>query len=279
MVINGNTKITGLFGHPVEHSLSPAMHNAGFKNLGLNFVYLPFDIDDKDLKLAVESIRVLKFAGVNVTIPHKQNVIPFLDKLSDEAKKIGAVNTIINKNGTLTGDNTDGKGFIKSFKEGFGRGLKNKQVFICGSGGAARSIVVSLLNENVKNIFLYDIVISKAQSLAKLDNKISVIKKENIKSILKSCEVIINTTPCGMQKNDNSSPFPLEFLPKNTLVYDIVYNRKTRLIKHCKDNKIKSVNGLEMLLYQGVLAFQAWTGKKAPINVMRKALISQINRG
>jgi len=258
-------KILGIFGNPVKHSLSPAMHNAAFKNLGLDYFYFPFHIEQTaDLAVAVKALKILNFRGVNVTVPYKEAVIPFLDELTPEAQKIGAVNTIINEAGKLIGDNTDGRGFVRSLKENLQFEVKNKTVFIAGAGGAARAIAVSLVFAGAKQIFIADLAVQRAENIASLDKKIVAV------SSFKDADLIINATPCGME--NDATPFDLALLsPKNT-VYDIVYNRETPLVKYCKIHNIAVMNGLMMLLYQGVLAFEAWTNRPAPVAVMKAAL-------
>jgi shikimate dehydrogenase len=270
MQINGSTKILGLFGNPVKHSLSPAMHNAGIQSLKINFVYLPLHVEN-DIETAVNAVRAFNFAGVNVTIPYKEKVIPFLDSLTDEAENIGAVNTIINDNGKLIGDNTDGKGFIRSLNENLKFDVAGKKCFIIGAGGASRSIAVSLIFAGADTIFVTDLSIEKAKNIARINDKIKVIASNEIQKIIEQSELVINATPAGME--NDSTPFDLNYLSAKNTVYDIVYNRETPLIKYCKKNEIKCMAGLEMLLYQGVLAFEKWTKKKAPVEVMRQALL------
>jgi shikimate dehydrogenase len=269
------TKKIILIGHPVKHSLSPLMHNAGFKELKLDYQYELLDVIEHDLEKTILRIRNKEFFGANVTIPYKEKVIPFLDSLTDEAKKIGAVNTIISKDNKLIGDNTDGRGFLRSLKEDLKLNLENESIFIFGAGGASRAILVSLLKENPKEIFLNDLICQKAENLSKLDKRVKPVDSSLIESCIKQSKLLINTTPSGMNVNDNFMAIPSEFLTNDKYVYDIVYNRETALIKFCKNNGIKCINGLEMLLYQGVLGFEAWTGKSAPVEVMRKALMER----
>jgi len=273
MKINGSTKILGLFGNPVKHSFSPAMHNAAIENLGINFVYLPLHVEN-DIETAVKAVKAINFSGVNVTIPYKEKVIPFLDEFTEEAKNIGAVNTIINENGKLVGDNTDGRGFIRSLKENLQFDVTGKNCFIVGGGGAARAIAVSLVLAGAENVFITDLTIGKAEAISKINEKIKVISVAEIQNIISKSDLVINATPAGMEKD--TTPFDLNFLIKTNLVYDIVYNRETPLVKHCKLNNIRCITGLEMLLFQGVLAFETWTKEKAPVEVMRKALIDAL---
>jgi len=165
-IITGKTKIVGLFGFPVEHTLSPSMHNAAFEALGLDYCYISFNVHPDNLRPAALAIRVLNIAGVNITIPHKEAIIPYLDELDREAELIGAVNTVLNKDGRLIGYNTDGRGFIRSLKEEGGLTPKGKVIMIIGAGGAARSIAFSLALEGAEKIFINDIISEKAKELS-----------------------------------------------------------------------------------------------------------------
>ncbi|MDD5131683.1 MAG: shikimate dehydrogenase [bacterium] len=276
-MITGKTKICGIFGYPIEHSLSPLMHNAAFKELGLDYVYVAVKVAPEDLAAAIKAIRALDLAGVNITFPHKEAVIPLLDDLSPEAKSIGAVNTIVHCGGRLIGDNTDGKGFIRSLAEDNKIKLKGKKVVLVGAGGAGRSIGVSLLKNNIQALYLHDIAEHKRNSLA-VDlrsispaNKVKTIGQAELPQAIKEADILINATPIGMRSTDPSVVDPI-LLTKKLFIYDIIYNCETALLKAAKRKKIKCANGMGMLVNQGAISFELWTGKKAPIAVMRKAL-------
>jgi len=278
MRVDGKTKITGIFGYPVEHTLSPFIHNSGFEYLGLNFIYVPFRVHPDDLGKAVASLRVLNIAGVNVTVPHKERVLKYLDEISSDAKKIGAVNTVVNKNGKLKGYNTDASGFLKSLKEHIEPA--GKQVVLLGCGGAGKSIAVSLASSKIKEIFLYDIDLKKSEKLSKkilsFNVKSQIIKNyESLEKVVSFCDILVNATTVGMRENDNPLIRP-EWLNRKTFVYDIIYNCKTELIKLAEKIGCKCTGGLDMLLYQAVESFELWTGKKAPVEVMRNALVSAL---
>lgn len=267
--ITGRTKIVGLFGYPVEHTLSPAMHNAVFEALGLDYCYVAFSVHPDQLESAVKAIRALNLCGINVTIPHKEKVIPLLDEIDEEASFIGAVNTIVNSDGRLIGYNTDGKGFMKSLSES-GISVENKDVLIIGAGGASRAISY-YLSEKAERLFLYDIDKDKAERLTR-DLKNIRNNVANIKDITSTerFHLIINATPLGWRKED---PLPLDTgqLKSHQIVCDLIY-KKTRLLEDASKKRCVIMNGLGMLLWQGVLAFELWTGKKPPVDIMRNAL-------
>lgn len=279
MMITGKTKILGIFGYPIEHTLSPFMHNAAFKSLKLDYCYIPFRVRPEDLREAVTALSALDIRGVNITIPHKESVIPFLDRLDREAELIGAVNTVLNEDGKLIGYNTDGSGFIRSLKEEGGVNPKGKSVMIIGAGGAARAIAFSLAIEGADKIFINDIISEKAKELSSAvsdKTPTEVIYIKDLKEGTGEVDILINATPLGMKKGD---PLPIssELLSSRLMVCDIVYYPpETPLLKEARKRGIKTLGGLGMLLYQGALAFEIWTDKEPPIEVMRKALESKI---
>jgi shikimate dehydrogenase len=270
MEINGRTKITGLFGYPVEHTLSPAMHNAAFMALGLNYCYVPFLVHPDSLANAVKGIKALNLAGVNVTIPHKEKVIPLLDEINREASFIGAVNTIVNSDGKLTGYNTDGRGFIQSLTEK-NISIEGKDILIVGAGGASRAVSYYLC-QKAKSLSLFDIDTEKAGNLVHDLKQISP-GISHIKDIsgIDTFNIIINATPLGLKQGD---PLPVNtgLLKKEQIVCDLIY-KETRLLEEASKKGCITLNGLGMLLWQGALAFELWTGKKPDAKVMRNALI------
>lgn len=267
--ITGRTKIVGLFGYPVEHTLSPAMHNAAFEALGLDCCYVAFSVHPDQLEGAVRAIRALNLVGVNVTVPHKEKVIPLLDEIGGEASFIGAVNTIVNDDGRLIGYNTDGRGFMQSLSEN-GISSKGKDVLIIGAGGTSRAISY-YLSEEAGRLFLYDIDKVKAEKLVQdlrriRDNVLTIEDTGNIERF----HLIINSTPLGWKKED-PLPIDIEHLRSYQTICDLIY-RKTRLLEDASKKGCVIMNGLGMLLWQGVLAFELWTGKKPPVDIMRNAL-------
>jgi len=268
--ISGRTKITGLFGYPVEHTLSPAMHNAAFTELGLDYCYVPFLVHPDYLEYAVKAIKALNLSGVNVTVPHKEKVMPFLDEINEEASFIGAVNTIVNSGGKLTGYNTDGRGFMQSLLEG-GTSIEGKDILIIGAGGASKAISY-YLSQKAKTLYLYDIdkykVEKLVQDLNNIFNNVYII--ENISSIDRF-HIIINATPLGLKKED-PLPFDTTLLRTEQTVCDVIY-KKTRLLEEASKKGCVTLDGMGMLLWQGVFAFELWTGKKPRVEVMRNALM------
>jgi shikimate dehydrogenase len=268
-MITSQTKITGLFGYPIKHSLSPAMHNAGFAHLKIDYCYLPFLVAPDDLKDAVNGIRAMNFRGVNLTIPHKENVIKFLDEIDDEAKFIGAVNTIVNEDGRLKGYNTDGRGFIKSLEEQ-GINLSDKTVLVIGAGGAAKGICYYLAHK-AKRLMIQNRSIDRRDALIDSLKSINTVFPFNDISEAKNCDIIINTTPLGLSTND---PLPIDpkYIHKNHIVCDLIFS-DTPLLKAAHLIGAKTISGHGMLLWQGVLAFELWTGLTAPVEIMRKAIM------
>ncbi|MDO9287231.1 MAG: shikimate dehydrogenase [Thermodesulfovibrionales bacterium] len=267
MKVSGKTKVLGLLGFPVEHSLSPAMHNTAFEKLGLDCCYVTFSVKPEFLRDAVKSIKALNLAGVNVTVPHKERVIPFLDEVDKEASFIGAVNTIVNDNGRLTGYNTDGRGFMRSLSEAK-ISVNKKNVLVIGAGGASRAIGYYLC-QNASELFLYDIDKKKAGKLISDLNKI----RGNVSffsSQPEDMDIIINATPLGLKKND-PLPIDVKLLKPKHVVCDLIY-KKTPLLEKASKKGCKTLNGLGMLLWQGVFAFELWTGRRPPVDVMRKSL-------
>jgi len=274
MVVNGKTKITGIFGYPIEHTLSPLMHNSAFSELALNMCYIPFKVSPADLPDAVKSIRFLNMAGVNITVPHKENVIPLLDRVDEEAAFIGAVNTITNHEGILTGYNTDGRGFMSSLDEA-SVSVENMKVVMIGTGGAARAVSY-YLSEKASKLSMFDIDRNKADNLvsdlSKIRNNVFVLDSTDE---IDKPDVLINATPLGLHADD---PLPVnaDILSSEMVVCDLVY-RKTPLLVKASEKGAKTVDGSGMLLWQGVLAFELWTGVKPPVDTMRKELLSGIS--
>lgn len=282
MLITGKTRIVGIFGHPIEHTISPYMHNSAFETLGIPYCYLPFDIDPKDLEICIRSINPLGIKGVNITIPFKTQVVPYLDELDSNAKLIGAVNTIEARDGKLIGHNTDGKGFINAFNEEVGISISKRRFVVIGAGGAARAVSTALAAEGAGEIIIINRTSLKGKELASdllrnfYDLKVSAIEFDpyKINDLIMDGDVIINTTSVGMKKSDPSI-IPPDILRSSMAVCDLIYNPpETPLLKAAKSAGVKFMNGLGMLIHQGALSFEIWTGLPAPVEIMRKAMMN-----
>jgi shikimate dehydrogenase len=273
MKIDGKTRPYGIIGNPVSHSLSPAMHNAAFAALGENRVYLPFPVDD--IGAAMLGLRGLKISGVSVTIPHKEAVIPYLDGIDPVAERIGAVNTIkceqLDGTTQLRGYNTDWLGAVRPLKERMP--LQGTAAVILGAGGAARAIGFGLLEEGAE-ITLCSRTASRGRKLAAdLGCRWSPLEEAGS---LKG-EILINATSIGMAPLQQKSPVAADILKNYKVVMDIVYvPLTTRLLADAYRSGCTTINGLEMLLYQGVAQFELWTGLEAPVEVMRKVLLEAV---
>jgi len=279
--VSASTKVYGIFGHPVEHSLSPVMHNSAFKALRLDCVYLAFDIQMRDLETAARAIKSLGIAGVNITIPHKESMTFFLDKMSPEATLTGAINTVKNENGKLTGYNTDVGGFLRAIKEDLGLNPKGLTVAVLGAGGASRAVVSALCMNEVSRVFVINRTFEKAKKLASefkksfKDVSIEAVSPEDsleTENVLKISDLLVNATSAGMEGIEQIE-IPLEHLPMQSMVYDLVYKpRETTLLKRAKELGHKVSGGLSMLLYQGAESFEIWTGETAPVEVMKRVI-------
>jgi shikimate dehydrogenase len=270
----------GLTGYPVSHSLSPKIQNAALKACGLTGDYSLFPIhpdDAKGLEKLLGRVRCNELQGLNVTIPHKQNVIPFLDELTPTARAIGAVNTIYRKENKLIGDNTDAPGFLSDLKKLVAtetRRHRDLNVLVLGAGGSARAIVYALLNDGW-NVILFARRIQQAKQLAASFTNHQFQNTDNLSNIeLSNISLIVNTTPLGMTPNTDQSPLPENtVLSKDTFIYDLVYNpRETKLVKDARAQGCSAATGLGMLIEQAALAFELWTGHKPPREVLYQAI-------
>ena len=279
--ISGKTTVCGIIGDPIEHTMSPAMHNAMYKAMGLDFVYVSFPVASAELGQAIAGMKALNIRGLNVTIPHKVAVIPFLDRLDVLADRIGAVNTIVNDKGALTGFNTDAMGFLKALVE---RDIEptGKKVLLLGAGGAARAIGfilaeerahLTILNRKQELSWAKDLADCLSQNYAV---KVSAgeLNRKNLREAIASADILVNATSVGMSPNVSQSPVPADLLCSNLVVFDIVYNPyQTQLLREAKEAGAQTISGLEMLVWQGALAFEKFTGKQAPVELMREAAL------
>ncbi len=267
-----------IIGNPVKHSLSPAMHNAAFKKLKLPYQYHKTKLTPSQLESFFSKLKNSDYAGLNITIPYKEAVIPFLDQLSAEAELIGAVNTIQAKDNKLIGYNTDGAGYLQSLLKEKKWKTKNKKIVLLGAGGAARGILVALCLGGAQEVIIVNRREEKTKRLLQeFKKKFPKVKMlagslQKLPHHFRNTDIFINTTSGGMKGNELPT-LPLDALPRKAIVSDIVYKpRRTKLLKHAQKLKLKTHEGLGMLLYQGALAFEIWTGEKAPLQVMKKVL-------
>ena len=276
-MLTSKTKIYGLLGYPIKHSFSPLIHNAAFEAEKIDACYLCFETKPEDIKQAIEGIRALNIQGVNLTIPHKEICLSYLDEIDKNAEFIGAVNTIVRKENKLIGYNTDGEGFIKALKEDLDFDSKDKTIFLFGAGGAGKAIGMSLAKYGAKQIFIVDKNKKKARALAEnikenFPNTIAELTHSHNQEAIKASHLLVNATPIGMNPNDNLMINPVYF-PQQLNIFDLIYNpRETKLLRIAKKKGLKAVNGLGMLIHQATLSFELWTGEKAPLAVMKEAV-------
>ena len=281
MDIDAQTQFCGVIGNPVGHSLSPAIHNAAFRKLGLNFVYLAWQVDT--IGDAIKGLRALgNFRGASVTIPHKVAAIPFLDHVETTAQRIGAINTIVGENGDLTGYNTDATGALRALREGR-IDLKDRRIVVLGSGGAARAIAFALAAESCAEkltlLGIDDVERTKlaqdVRSQATLTVEDVHLDEDSLRRVLPAAQMLIHCTPVGMSPKADTTSVPASLLHAGLSVMDIVYNPlETRLLKDAKHAGCKTIQGLEMFLNQAVAQFELWTNQPAPVDVMRRVLES-----
>lgn len=273
-------KIAGLIGHPLGHSVSPHMHNAAFKALGLNdHEYHLIDVAPKDLKKALEGLKAEHVLGFNVTIPYKEAVIPYLDDITKFAQKVGAVNTVQNQEGKLVGFNTDAPGFIESIHEDLGFNPKDRAAVVLGAGGAGKAVCAALAENHTRVIYIYDVDEEKAKNTAEYLNdlyetKIVSVRKDKLQLSLDKSTLLINASPIGMHPHEHDMPVSDKIrLHIRYFVYDLVYNpTETMFMQFARSqNAAKICNGLGMLVRQGALSFSVFTGKQAPLHVMFRA--------
>ncbi|WP_292459565.1 shikimate dehydrogenase [Methanothermococcus sp.] len=279
-MIDSKTKLLGLIGHPVEHSLSPIMHNEALNDKNLNYVYLAFDVLPENLKYVVDGVKSLgTVGGFNVTIPYKVDIMKYLDEIDKEAELMGAVNTVKLKDNRAIGYNTDGLGARMSLEEEIGK-VENKNILIIGAGGAARAVAFELAKNN--NLTIVNRTDKKAELLAKeISKKLNKhVYYNNLDINIGDFDIIIHTTPIGMYPNVNVNPIiDTNKIEENMVVMDLIYNpEETVLLREAKKRGAKTINGLGMLVYQGAISFEIWTGVKPDIDVMKKAIYASLKK-
>jgi len=285
--IDTQTRTLGVIGWPVEHSLSPAMHNAALREMGLNWAYLAFAVEPERVAEAVAAVRGLGLVGLNVTIPHKQAVAGLMDELDDAASALGAVNTIVRSEDRLIGFNTDGPGFLRSLQER-GHTVEGRRVAIIGAGGAARSVAYATARAGAASIDLLNRTAEKAEAVARLAQEkgtarrvnTSGLEGERAREAVSSADVVVDCTSVGMYPNVNEGPVvPGQWLRPGQVVVDLTYNpRETTLLRAALEQGAEVVDGTGMLVHQGAISLLHWSGREAPVEVMREALLAALAR-
>lgn len=283
--ISGYTRLVGFFASPARHSISPKMHNLAFDHLGIDAVYLAFDIEENDFETAIQSISSLNMLGANVSMPYKQTALTLMDELSDSAKLIGAINTIVYKEGKLIGHNTDGIGFIASLKENKVTYI-GKTITVLGAGGAAIAMICQAALDGVKKIHVFN---RKNERYLQFYKKIpEIVERTGCQVILHDLEddgllngcilesdILVNATSIGMVENRSPIYNEAVFHP-NLIVYDAIYEPKeTKLLQQAKIKGCLTINGLGMLIYQGAAAFELWTQKKMPVELIKEKIMNE----
>lgn len=269
--ITGKTKMCIIIGDPVEHSLSPRMHNAAYEALGIDaeFVFTAAHVKSEDVQTVVDAVRAMDVRGLTVTIPHKVEVMQYLDEIDPIAQNIGAVNTVVNENGKLKGYNTDWLGVVTPLEKY--TSLQGKKVAILGAGGAARAMIYGVM-ERGATVTIFNRTLEKAQELA-AETGAQARSLDDVADI-KNYDIIMNSTSLGMGKDEDKTPLAKEYITANHIVFDAVYvPYETRFLRESKEQGATIIHGIDMLLYQGTAQFELYTGKKAPEEVMRKSLL------
>ncbi|WP_319421228.1 shikimate dehydrogenase [Pleurocapsa sp. FMAR1] len=281
-LITGQTKLLGIIGNPVEHSLSPVMHNAAIAHLGLDYIYVPFPVKQADLETAIAGFKAVNLKGFNITIPHKQAIIPLLSEITDDAINIGAVNTVWRTASGWKGTNTDAEGFVAPLKN-MSRDWTQITPVILGNGGAARAVIAGLANLGCSEIHVVgrnpDKLARFYQSWSHTPNITSLLKIhnwDNLASLISAADLLVNTTPVGMSPHTDASPVDADLmqkLKKSAIAYDLIYTpNPTQFLKLAQAQGATTIDGLEMLLQQGVAALKIWLQQPVPVEVMRNSL-------
>ncbi|QLE43583.1 shikimate dehydrogenase [Nostoc sp. C052] len=289
--ITGKTKLIGVIGHPVEHSLSPVMHNAAIAQLGLDYIYLPFPIEPQNLEVAIAGFAAVGVVGFNVTIPHKQAIIPLLSEITPLAQTIGAVNTVSRQNNQWVGTNTDIEGFIAPLQTTYKQDWSQKVAVILGNGGAARAVVAGCIQLGFAQIHVVGRNLQKLEefrnswSNSSLAEKFQVHQWEELPKLIPQANLLVNTTPIGMYPKVDESPLSMQEianLPKGAIAYDLIYIPKpTQFLQQAQKQGVIAIDGLEMLVQQGVAALKIWLQQETlpVVEVMRQALQNHLGLG
>jgi shikimate dehydrogenase len=287
-MITGTTKLLGVIGHPVEHSLSPLMHNAAISQMGINYVYLPFAIAPQNLEAAIKGFEAIGVVGFSITIPHKQAIMPFLSEISSLAEAVGAVNTVFRQNNQWVGTNTDVEGFIAPLRSQYHRDWSQTTAVILGNGGAARAVVVGCTQLGCAEIHVVGRNLAKLNAFrdswanSGLKVNLQVHQWEFLPKLLPDAGLLVNTTPIGMYPQIQESPLNEEEIeklnPNSPIVYDLIYTpNPTKLLQQAQEIGAIAIDGLEMLVQQGAAALKIWSVRETiPVDVMRQALTKHL---
>ncbi len=278
--ITGRTKLLGLLGNPVGHSVSPQLHNTLSALLGIDAVYIPVKVEKDRLGEMVGGLKAGNFTGFNVTIPFKEDILKYVDHVTDEVRLVGSANTVRNTGGALYASNTDGDGFCRSFEEETESSFKGKKVVILGAGGTSRSLAAKIASKGAHGLRIINRTREKAESIASMIRGEYALACETagfedkalLGKIIENSDIILNTTSVGLYPNIDESPLEdhLKF-NQGQIIYDVIYNpMKTKLLRQAEDCGCKTVNGLGMLFYQGVLSYETWMDLKIPGPVLRE---------
>ncbi len=280
--------VVGIIGHPIKHSLSPLMQNTAFEHKNLDYVYLPFDVLSENLEDAMKGMVALGIKGFNVTIPHKEKIIQYLNNISDEANIIGAVNTVVNENGTLTGYNTDVNGILKTL-EPFKDELEDSEVSIFGAGGVVRSILYTLIgNFKIKKINMINRTKERAEFLKDYYSEKMLFKNistfelmpPDLTKVISHSKLLINATPLGMFPNTDDSPLLIsDFFNESQIIFDVVYNPlKTKFLALAESAGARTLNGLKMFVEQGSKSFELWTSEQMPTDLVTDVIRQELKK-
>jgi shikimate dehydrogenase len=268
-------KTFAVIGDPIDHSLSPTIHNAAYRELGIECTYIAYKVDKGELATGIESLKKIKIAGFNVTIPHKIEMMRYLDNVDETCKKIGAVNTVLNDDGILRGFNTDMDGFLEPIKRKEIQ-IKNSKIFLLGAGGASRAIIAGFQKEGADNVVIVNRTKENGDELARFSNEIGLdatsVQLNAMNELNSKFDFIVNASSLGLKGEKNIIPSSL--MDEQTTVYDIVYKPlKTDLINTAKENNCKIIYGYEMLLGQAIRSFEIWLDQKAPYEAMKRSIL------
>lgn len=282
--LDGETRVVGVIGQPVRHSLSPPMQNAALETLGLNWVYVPFEVPAERVREALQALRALGIVGLNVTVPHKEAVAGLVDERDETAAALGVVNTVWNHGGALRGYNTDGEGFLRSLREA-GEGAQGRRVALIGAGGAARSVAYAVAREGAAGLAIINRTPARGEQVAGLvrahtglEPTVLPLEGPQTEEAVRAADLVIHSTPRGMHPHSEVEPaIPARWLHEGQCVCDLVYTpRETTLLRAARAQNARTIDGTGMLVHQGAIALERWTGMVAPVAVMREALLTAL---